>query len=98
MGMELAKEVQTKLGKGKVRPSQFWGTTETTGSMTGNDWDFLDPTFSVGGIFANLRLRLVDDNDQDVEEGQPGELLIQVRFFADAITPEVYALIFGRVL
>jgi acyl-CoA synthetase (AMP-forming)/AMP-acid ligase II len=76
MGMELAKEVSSKLGKGKVFPSQFWGTTETTGSMTGNDWDVRDDTFSVGGIFANLQLRLLDENDHDVEEGQPGELLI----------------------
>ncbi len=45
--------------------------------MTGNNWDDIDDTFSVGGIFANLELRLLDENDKDVEEGQPGELLIR---------------------
>jgi len=75
--MELAKEAQSKLGKNTVRPSQFWGCTEACGSMTGNEWDVMDDTFSVGGIFANLELRILDENDQDVEEGQPGELLIK---------------------
>lgn len=77
MGMELAKDVQKKIGKGKVRPAQCWGTTETTGSMTGNNFGELDETFSVGSIFPNLQLRLVDDNDQDVKEGEPGELLVK---------------------
>ena len=77
MGPDLSKKIQTKLGKGKIRPSQYWGCTEATGSMTGNDWGEIDDTFSVGGVFANLELRVVDDNDQDVEEGQPGELLIR---------------------
>lgn len=77
MGMELAKEVRSKVGKGKTPISQCWGTTETCGSMTGNFWGVVDDTYSVGGIFANLNLRLLDENDQDVEEGQPGELLIQ---------------------
>ena len=45
--------------------------------MTGSDWDTIDNTFSVGGIFANLQLRLLDENDRDVEAGQPGELLIK---------------------
>ena len=31
---------------------------------------------SSGGPFANVRCRFIDDNDQDVEEGQPGELLV----------------------
>ena len=77
MGMELSKDVQYKLGKGTVRPSQCWGCTEACGSMTGNDWGEIDDTFSVGGIYANLELRLLDENDKDVEEGQPGELLVR---------------------
>lgn len=76
MGLELAKEVNKRLGKGKTRISQFWGTTETTGSITGSDWEAVDETFSVGGIFPNVRLRILDENDKDVEEGQPGEVLV----------------------
>ena len=77
MGAELAKEVSKKLGKGKTRMSQFWGTTETTGSITGADWEFVDEGFSVGGIFPNLRLRILDENDKDLEDGQPGEMLVK---------------------
>ncbi|KAK3691207.1 hypothetical protein LTR37_018795 [Vermiconidia calcicola] len=76
MGLELAKDVSQRLGKGKTRLSQFWGTTETTGSITGSDWEVVDDTFSVGGIFPNVRLRILDDNDRDVEQGQPGEVLV----------------------
>lgn len=76
MGLELATEVGKKLGKGKTQMSQFWGTTETTGSITGLDWDTHDPTFSVGAIFPNVRLRFLDENDKDVAEGEPGEVLV----------------------
>jgi 4-coumarate--CoA ligase len=76
MGLQLATEVSRKLGGGKTMLSQFWGTTETTGSITGIDWDFYDETFSVGAQFPNVRLRFLDDNDRDVEEGQPGEVLV----------------------
>ena len=76
MGLELAREVGKKLGKGKTRMSQFWGTTETTGSITGADWESVDETFSVGGIFPNVRLRILDENDRDVQDGEPGEVLV----------------------
>lgn len=76
MGPPLAKEVSAKLGKGKTRLSQFWGTTETCGSITGIDWDVVDESFSVGAVFPNVRVRVVDENDKDVEPGQPGELLV----------------------
>lgn len=69
MGPQLAAEVGKKLGKGKTRVSQFWGTTETTGSMTGLDWDTTDETGSVGTILPSIRLRILDENDQDVEKG-----------------------------
>ena len=76
MGPPLAREVSKKLGKGKTRLSQFWGTTETTGSITGIDWDVVDETFSVGAIFPNVRVRILDENDKDVEPGEPGEMLV----------------------
>lgn len=76
MGGELAREIGRKLGKGKTWVSQFYGTTETCGSITGADWEFLDETFSVGAIFPNVRLRLVNENLRDVEPGQPGEVLV----------------------
>lgn len=76
MGPPLAKEVSARLGKGKTRLSQFWGTTETTGSITGVDWDVVDDSFSVGAAFPNVRVRILDENDEDVAPGEPGELLV----------------------
>ena len=76
VGRELAKEVGAKLGKGKTSIAQFWGTTETSGSITGLDWKLRDETGSVGDACANIRLRILDENDQDVQPGQPGEMLV----------------------
>lgn len=76
MGLELALEVSKKLGGEDVKISQFWGTSETTGSITGVDWDQFDETFSVGAAFPNTPLRFLDDQDNDVPPGQPGEVLV----------------------
>lgn len=76
MGAPLANEVSAKLGKGKTRLSQFWGTTETTGSITGIDWDVVDEKFSVGAPFPNVRLRILDEDDQDAKLGEAGEVLV----------------------
>lgn len=51
------------------------GSTETAGSVTGVDWDDPDQTCSQGTPFPNTVIRFVDDKDNDVEEGQPGEIL-----------------------
>ena len=53
-----------------------WGTTETTGTITAMDWTLRDETFSVGDICPNTRIRILDDDDKDVEPGKPGELLV----------------------
>lgn len=76
LGPEVATEVRKKLGKGKVWLIQTCGTTETTGTITAMDWTLRDDTFSVGDICPNTRLRILDDDDKDVEPGQPGELLV----------------------
>jgi len=55
---------------------EYIGATETTGSMTGVDWDLNDETCSVGLPFPNMKIRLVDAKLNDVEPGQPGEMLV----------------------
>lgn len=40
------------------------------------DWDHIDETYSHGAPFANLELRFIDENGQDVEEGQAGEVCV----------------------
>lgn len=74
MGKELQQAVQKKMG---CYISQTWGLSETTGSMTLMKWDQNDLTGSVSPVMPNQRLRLVDDDEKDVEEGKEGELLCQ---------------------
>lgn len=76
LGPEVALEVRKKLRKGKVWLIQTWGTTETTGTITAMDWMLRDETFSVGDMCPNIRIRVLDEEDRDVEPGQPGELLV----------------------
>ena len=78
LGGEVATEVKKKLGKGTgdVWLIQTYGTTETTGTICAMDWTLRDETFSVGDICPNVQLRILDDEDNDVEPGQPGELLV----------------------
>ncbi|EME45486.1 hypothetical protein DOTSEDRAFT_62006 [Dothistroma septosporum NZE10] len=76
MGLELVKEVSQELGKGDTFMTQTWGATETDGSTTATDWDSRDETGTVGRILPNVKLRVVDDEGQDVEPGEAGELLV----------------------
>ena len=74
MGKELQQAVQAKMG---CYVSQTWGLSETTGSVTLIKWDENDLTGSVSAVLPNQRLRIVDDDEIDVEEGQEGELCCQ---------------------
>ena len=48
MSTELAKEAAGKLGKGGIPiVTQLYGATETSGSITGIDWDAIDETVSL---------------------------------------------------
>ena len=81
IGYKTAREVRSKLGKGKAVFTQTWGTTETAGviaALDWEDWDINEHTWSVGDICPNLRLRMLDDNDQDIDanSGKPGEFLV----------------------
>lgn len=76
MGLELVKEVSQKLGKGNTFMTRTWGATETDGSVTATDWDLRDETGSVGEILPNVRVRVVNDEGQDVEPGEVGEMLV----------------------
>ncbi|TVY38185.1 putative acyl-coenzyme A synthetase, partial [Lachnellula subtilissima] len=77
LGKELQKAASKKLGKGKCPISQTWGLSETTGSATVMPWDQTDDTGSVSPIMPNMSFRFVDDDGKDVEEGQPGEILVK---------------------
>ncbi|KAF2168737.1 hypothetical protein M409DRAFT_65156 [Zasmidium cellare ATCC 36951] len=78
IGEGTMREVQKKLGKGKCLIAQTWGATEASGVITALDWStFKDQgIWSVGELCPNVRLRIVDDYDKDVDEGKPGEFLL----------------------
>ncbi|KAL4743066.1 hypothetical protein BDV11DRAFT_179512 [Aspergillus similis] len=74
MGPDLQSKAQKKLG---CLINQTWGLSETTGSTTGMPWDTEELTGSVSRLWPNMRLRIVDEDDKDVEEGKEGEFLVK---------------------
>jgi 4-coumarate--CoA ligase len=78
IGLETLREVQKKLGRGKAHMAQTWGATECCGVITATEWTAFSRigSWSVGEPCSNVTLRVVDDSDQDVPDGQPGELLV----------------------
>jgi long-subunit acyl-CoA synthetase (AMP-forming) len=74
MGATLQTVTQSKLG---CQISQTWGLSETTGSATVMPMGSEDLTGSVSPLMPNMRLRIVDDDGNDVEPGQEGEFLIK---------------------
>lgn len=74
---------RAKLGRGRADiTQQTWGTTETAAVITALDWHVDDVTWSVGALCPNATLRILDENDRDVEPEQPGELLVGGPIFA----------------
>lgn len=71
MGKELQLAAQEKLG---CYVSQTWGMSETTGSITLAKRDEFDLTGAVSSLMPNHRLRIVDDEGNDVAEGEEGEI------------------------
>ncbi|KAL4897842.1 hypothetical protein BDV59DRAFT_190649 [Aspergillus ambiguus] len=74
IGSDLLKLAQEKL---RCNISQAWGLTETTGAVTWLPWDRSDLTASISQLLPNTRMKIVDDNDAPVEEGQRGEILVK---------------------
>jgi crotonobetaine/carnitine-CoA ligase len=52
-----------------------WGSTETN-FVLGTTWDKQRPG-TMGPVFAGFQARVVDDDDNDIPDGQPGELLVR---------------------
>ncbi|KAI3330416.1 acetyl-CoA synthetase-like protein [Ustulina deusta] len=79
MGQDLQLEVGRKLGKGATVVRQVWGLSETTGAITATPAELAHvvPAGSVGPLTASCYARLVDDNEKDVEPGEPGEIWVK---------------------
>ncbi|PGG95519.1 hypothetical protein AJ79_10014 [Helicocarpus griseus UAMH5409] len=78
MDGELQTTASKKLGDGKQTViGQTWGLSETTGAVTMQPKGVSDYTGCIGYILPSVELRMVDDDYNDVETGQPGELLVR---------------------
>ncbi|KAI4717602.1 acetyl-CoA synthetase-like protein [Aureobasidium sp. EXF-10727] len=64
-------------GEDKTLLSQTWGASETTGAVTHVSPAMRETSGSVGALLPNMLMRLVDENDQDVPIGAPGEALLK---------------------
>ena len=63
--------------RSNIQLAGTYGMSETTGSVLTLPRGMPDDTGSVGIPHANCVFRLVDDDGNDVPEGEPGELLVQ---------------------
>ncbi|KAF7550890.1 hypothetical protein G7Z17_g5408 [Cylindrodendrum hubeiense] len=73
------QEAATKKMKMKMSTSvtQTWGLSETTGAATLVTPGAPVTMGSLGSLLPNMILRLVDDNEKDVQPGEPGEAFIK---------------------
>ncbi|KAE8381128.1 hypothetical protein BDV26DRAFT_279071 [Aspergillus bertholletiae] len=72
--VEVQRRAEEKLG---CSISQRWGMTESTGSVTTMPWGQADSTGSISPLLPNTRLRIVDEQNRDVEQGMEGEILVK---------------------
>ncbi|KAI1621765.1 hypothetical protein EDD37DRAFT_567141 [Exophiala viscosa] len=78
MGAILQTTASARLGIAEgalIAPS--WGLSETTGALTMGQSHQDDGMGSLGPILPCLKVRLVDDDYNDVNDGEPGELLVR---------------------
>ncbi|KAG9665216.1 acetyl-CoA synthetase-like protein, partial [Aureobasidium melanogenum] len=64
-------------GEDRTLLSQTWGASETTGAITHVSPAMRETSGSVGALLPNMLMRLVDEDDNDVPIGQPGEALLK---------------------
>ncbi|KGO43052.1 protein of unknown function DUF4009 [Penicillium expansum] len=74
MGPDLVIRASKALG---CPISQTWGLSETTGSVTISPWDEFESDGSLSPLLPNIRMRIVDEAENDVEDGQEGEFIVQ---------------------
>lgn len=77
LGKELQHAASQKLGGPECFISQTWGLSETTGSVTLMPMDMKDDTGSVSALISNMLARIIDEIGNDVEPGQPGEVIVK---------------------
>ncbi|KAF2645505.1 acetyl-CoA synthetase-like protein [Massarina eburnea CBS 473.64] len=77
---DFQQAANAKLGKGQTKISQTWGLSETTGAVAAMPRGSSDITGSISPVLPSMEMRIVDDNYCDVDEGQPGEIIVRGPF------------------
>ncbi|KAF7562894.1 hypothetical protein G7046_g1231 [Stylonectria norvegica] len=75
LSKDLQEAASRKMGDASV--TQTWGMSETTGAVTHTPPNRSDTMGSLSPLLPNILLRLVDDDDRDVQPGEPGEALLK---------------------
>ncbi|KAF2431871.1 4-coumarate-CoA ligase [Tothia fuscella] len=73
----LQRAAAKKIGTGDTKVGQAYGLSETTGAVTAMPVGEKDDTGSISPVLPNTEVRIVDENDVDVEPGTPGELIVR---------------------
>ncbi|KAI9713964.1 MAG: hypothetical protein M1820_000694 [Bogoriella megaspora] len=72
---ELQNDIARRFGLTTI---QGWGMTEVTcGAIIIPTWERDDGSGSVGRLIPNMEAKLLDDDDKEVNDGQPGELHVR---------------------
>jgi len=74
LSKELQNECQRRFG---MQINQGWGMTEVTCGAIHVPGGVSDDSGSVGQLDPNCELKLLDDNGEEVKEGEPGEIFVR---------------------
>ncbi|KAK6413621.1 hypothetical protein LTR95_017838 [Oleoguttula sp. CCFEE 5521] len=79
MDDQLQSSASSLLGNksGELSIGQTWGLSETTGAVTAVPKGEQDVSGSIGSILPSVEIRMVDDDCNDVQEGQEGEMILR---------------------
>jgi len=77
LGREVCVELEKLWPPGKINVKQGWGMTELTCSALGWNPNEHSESFSVGELNANCEAKLVDDNGNEVKQGERGEIWVK---------------------
>jgi len=77
LGREVCIELEKLWPPGKINVKQGWGMTEITCSAVGWPPHHHSESFSVGELNANVEAKLVDENENEVKQGERGEIWVK---------------------
>jgi len=77
LGREVCVELEKLWPPGKINVKQGWGMTEITCAAVGWPPHEFSGSFSVGELNANLEAKIVDEEGNEVKQGERGEIWVR---------------------